>query len=227
MNLHQMTDRVRQEVAIHSRLKHPSILELFTFFEDSNYVYLILELAHNGELHRHLKANQKVMSEPDAALIVQQILSGLLYLHSHNICHRDMSLSNLLLTRHGTVKICDFGLATQLGLPDAATHLTLCGTPNYIAPEVAARSPHGLPIDVWGLGCTLYTLLVGRPPFDQRGVKSTLTQVVIGAYDMPENISHEAQDLICRCLCKDPSKRITIGEIAGHPFMRMGEDSGV
>lgn len=131
-----MEGRVYQEVAIHSRLKHPAILELYAFFEDANYVYLVLELCHNGELHRFLKA-QGSLALPEeqginyffifsyfsiiiqrqiltlcrgdlihgenliftAGRIMRQVVQGLLYLHSHQILHRDMSLSNLLLTR--------------------------------------------------------------------------------------------------------------------------------
>lgn len=214
-----MTDRVRQEVAIHARLKHPSILELYTFFEDTNYVYLVLELAHNGALHRFLADKQKTLNEFEAANILSQVTNGLQYLHSNNIMHRDMSMSNLLLTATMHVKIADFGLATQLDQHFESKHTTLCGTPNYISPEVASRSAHGLPTDVWGIGCLLYTLLVGRPPFDTAGVKSTLTQVVIGNYTIPDHVSAEARDLIQRLLCKDPVKRIRLSDVVTHPFM--------
>ena len=128
-------------------------------------------------------------------------------------------MSNLLLTATMHVKIADFGLATQLDQHFESKHTTLCGTPNYISPEVASRSAHGLPTDVWGLGCLLYTLLVGRPPFDTNGVKSTLTQVVIGNYTIPDHISTEARDLIQRLLCKDPAKRIRLNEVVTHSFM--------
>lgn len=121
-----MSHRVRQEVEIHSRLKHPSILELYTFFQDQNYVYLVLELAHNGELHRYLKQSIHPMNESEAASIMRQVISGLLYLHSYQILHRDISLSNLLLTKDMHVKIADFGLATQLKTPHEK-HMTMCG----------------------------------------------------------------------------------------------------
>lgn len=225
-----MTDRVRQEVAIHARLKHPSILELYTFFEDSNYVYLVLELANNGALHRYLMDNKKVLNELEAANIIAQIVDGLLYLHSNNIMHRDMSMSNLLLTAAMKIKIADFGLATHADQPYENKHTTLCGTPNYISPEVASRSAHGLPADVWGLGCLMFTLLTGRPPFDTNGVKSTLTQVVIGNYTIPDHLSAEARDLIQRLLCKDPMKRISLHQVVTHPFMirrHQQADSGI
>lgn len=214
-----MANRVRQEVSIHSRLKHPSILELYTFFEDANYVYLVLELAENGELQRYLRETKKTFSEHEAATVLKQVVDGLLYLHSHHILHRDMSLANLLLTKHMAIKISDFGLATQLSRPDEK-HVTLCGTPNYISPEVASRASHGLPADVWGLGCMLYTFLVGRPPFDTAGVKSTLTKVVMSNYTLPSHISQEARDLIDQLLKKNPAERMRLEQVLQHPFMR-------
>ncbi|OXU23422.1 hypothetical protein TSAR_006105 [Trichomalopsis sarcophagae] len=214
-----MVGRVRQEVTIHSRLKHPTILELYTFFEDSNYVYLVLELCHNGELQRYLKEHgTKGLPEQDAGRIIQQVVQGLLYLHSHQILHRDMSLSNLLLTRDMQVKIADFGLATQLSRPDEK-HMTMCGTPNFISPEVATRSSHGLEVDVWSLGCMLYTLLVGKPPFDTDAVKSTLTRVVMADYVMPSHLSDNAKDLIEKLLKKNPKDRIRLRDIIKHPFI--------
>lgn len=98
MRAANMITRVHQEVSIHSRLKHPSILELYTFFEDTNYVYLILEFCQNGELQRYLKQHNRVLKENEAYEVFQQVLDGLTYLHSHSIVHRDLTLANLLLT---------------------------------------------------------------------------------------------------------------------------------
>uniref|UniRef100_A0A182KGS1 Serine/threonine-protein kinase PLK4 n=1 Tax=Anopheles christyi TaxID=43041 RepID=A0A182KGS1_9DIPT len=213
-----MANRVRQEVAIHSKLKHPSILELYTFFEDFNNVYLVLEYAENGELQQYLRQRINPFSEYEAALILRKVVDGLLYLHSHKILHRDISLSNLLITKEMNIKIADFGLATELHRPDEKHH-TLCGTPNYISPEVASRASHSLPADVWGLGCMLYTLLVGKPPFDTNGVKSTLAKVVMSNYDLPSHLSSDVSDLIQRLLKKNPAERIKLEEVLCHPFL--------
>lgn len=219
MNKQNMIDRVRQEVKIHSQLKHPSILELYTFFEDSRYVYLVLELCHNGELLQYLKHNGNKLSEIEARYILKQVVDGLLYLHKHNIVHRDMTLTNLLLTKDMRVKIADFGLATQLISKDEK-HMTMCGTPNFISPEVATRSSHGLETDLWGLGCLLYTLLVGNPPFDTNAIKSTLTKVVMGDFSLPNHLSSKAKDLINRLLRKNPRDRIDLQAVLNHDFMQ-------
>ena len=119
---------------------------------------------------------------------------------------------------HEFQKIADFGLATQLSRSDEK-HLTMCGTPNFISPEVATRSSHGLETDVWSLGCMLYTLLTGKPPFDSDAVRSTLTRVVMADYKMPQHLSKNAQDLIDRLLKKRPEDRICLREIVKHPFI--------
>lgn len=149
---------------------------------------------------------------------MHQIVKGMLYLHTHGILHRDLTLSNLLLTNNMNIKIADFGLATQLKLP-TEKHFTMCGTPNYISPEVATRSAHGLESDVWSLGCMFYAFLTGRPPFDTDTVKHTLSKVVLGDYKMPTRVSAEAQDLIQQLLQKNPALRPSLSAVLDHPFM--------
>ncbi|XP_018319337.1 serine/threonine-protein kinase PLK4 isoform X2 [Agrilus planipennis] len=119
-----------------------------------------------------------------------------------------------------STKIADFGLATQLARPDEK-HMTMCGTPNFISPEVASRGSHGLEADLWGLGCLLYTLLVGSPPFDTHAVKSTLTRVVMANYQLPSHLSIEAKDLINALLQKNPRDRLKLDQILDHPFLKI------
>nr|CAH8828857.1 unnamed protein product [Trichobilharzia regenti] len=213
---HGLANRVRREVEIHSRLKHPSILELYTCFEDANYVYLVLEICHNGELQTYIRQNGPV-TEDTARHYLKQLISGLVYLHSHNILHRDLTLANLLLTKDMKVKIADFGLATKI--EPGENHKTMCGTPNYISPEVASHNQQGLETDVWSLGCMFYTLIVGRPPFDTREVRSTLNRVLAVDYELPSTVSSEAADLINSLLRREPQERIKLKAIMQHPFM--------
>ncbi|TNN10797.1 Serine/threonine-protein kinase PLK4 [Schistosoma japonicum] len=213
---HRLTNRVRREVEIHSRLKHPSILELYTCFEDENYVYLVLEICHNGELQTYIRQNGPV-TEDTARHYLRQLISGLLYLHSHNILHRDLTLANLLLTNDMKVKIADFGLATKI--EPGVDHKTMCGTPNYISPEVATHNQQSLETDVWSLGCMFYTLIVGHPPFDTREVRSTLNRVLAVDYKLPQTVSTEAADLINALLRREPQERLQLRAIMQHPFM--------
>uniref|UniRef100_H2Z6T3 Serine/threonine-protein kinase PLK4 n=1 Tax=Ciona savignyi TaxID=51511 RepID=H2Z6T3_CIOSA len=217
-----MVSRVRSEVEIHAQLKHPSILELHHCFEDADHVYLILELCMKGELNRYLKSQGNTLSEIQVRKFMVQIVEGMLYLHAHGILHRDITLANMLLDDEQHIKIADFGLATRLALP-TDKHFTMCGTPNFISPEIATRSAHGLESDVWSLGCMLYTFLVGVPPFDTDAVKSTLkNRVVLGNFTVPEDVSEQASDLIRKLLKMDPNDRISLSAVLDHPFMKPG-----
>jgi len=115
------------------------------------------------------------------------------------------------------IKIADFGLATQIN--DDKKHFTMCGTPNFISPEIASRNAHGLEADVWSLGCMMYTFLTGKPPFDTEGIRNTLNKVVLAEFEMPKYLSPEAQDLISCLLRKNPMDRIPLSKVLEHPFM--------
>ncbi|KAL1233310.1 Serine/threonine-protein kinase PLK4 [Trichinella pseudospiralis] len=212
--------RVWDEVRIHSPLKHPRIVELLDCFQDEKYIYIALELCPNGDMRRYLKVMGRPLDEAYAAIVLEQVVDGILFLHSRGIIHRDLSASNILLDSNWTVKIADFGLATQISQPNEK-HFTMCGTPNYIAPEIAMRKPHGLEADVWSLGCLLYTLLTGHPPFGNNGqVSQTLKRIITGEWQLPNHISIEATDLIRNLLRSEAGQRIKINAIRNHPFFK-------
>jgi len=132
-----LIQRVRNEVTIHYQLRHRNVLELLHFFEDTEQVYLVMELAFNGELYRRLKREE--LSSGEKQKIICGIVEGLQYLHANGIIHRDLKLSNILLDDKNVPKIADFGLAVKIeavnGGPDGeGEQKTLCGTPNYLAP---------------------------------------------------------------------------------------------
>lgn len=165
MRAQHLTKRVANEVEIHWQLRHSAILELYNYFEDSDYVYLVMEICENGNLYQYLKDHPDgKLPEAQARSIMYQLVNGLVYLHSNGIIHRDLKLSNLLLNEQYNLKIADFGLAAKL-LDPTSEQKTMCGTPNYISPEIVSRMPYGLSSDVWSLGCMLVTLLTGSPPF--------------------------------------------------------------
>lgn len=217
----KMQNVVIREVTIHAVLKHPAILELYTYFADDKYMYLVLELADNGSLKQLIDRRFR-LKEAEAADIISQVVNGLLFLHTNKILHRDISLGNLLLTADNRIKIADFGLATKLA-STGDKHMTMCGTPNYISPEVVSRD-YGLPTDVWGLGVVLYHLLVGRAPFEanaseREAIKSTFTNIVKKDHELPTYLSWEAKDLIDRLLCKNPNQRIKLDDVMDHSFI--------
>ena len=169
------------------------------------------------ELHKRRKA----ITEPEARYFLHQILLGCLYLHDNKIIHRDLKLGNVFLNDNMEVKIGDFGLATKVDY-DGERKRTLCGTPNYIAPEVLGKKGHSYEVDVWSLGCILYTLLVGKPPFETQTLKDTYTKIKKNEYHIPSRVGPLARALIQRLLQHEPTKRPSVADILKDDFMTMG-----
>jgi len=130
-------------------------------FEDHENVYILLELCTNHTLNELIK-RRKRLTELEVQCYVQQIVISLKYLHSHHVIHRDLKLGNLFLNEKMEIKLGDFGLATKLEFDEEKKH-TICGTPNYIAPEILdGKTGHSYPVDIWSLGVIIYTLLIGK-----------------------------------------------------------------
>ena len=211
-------NRVKNEVAIHSKLKHSSIVELLTYFESEKHVYLVLELCYKGELFTYLKKHQMVLNERETACVMFQICNGLQYLHSHSILHRDLSLSNILLTRKFQIKIGDFGLATHV-TDNLERRTTICGTLDFMAPEIFSSDTQGFYSDIWSLGCIMYILLTGNSPMESSGLKSAFRKMATCKFVIPCDLSVEAQDLLGLLLKKSPTERIELSSVLEHRFI--------
>jgi len=142
-------------------------------------------------------------------------------MHSHRVIHRDLKVGNLFLNDKMEVKVGDFGLATKLEF-DGERKRTICGTPNYIAPEVLGGKGHSYEIDVWALGVIIYTMIIGKPPFETNDVKTTYRRIKNNNYNFPDNIeiSDLAKNVIKKVLTSDPHKRPTTDEILEDPWIQ-------
>lgn len=171
-----------------------------------------------------LLRRRKRLHELEVQCYTSQIISALKYLHAHRIIHRDLKLGNLFLNDKMEVKLGDFGLATKLDF-DGEKKRTICGTPNYIAPEVLeGKGGHSYEVDVWSLGVIIYTLIIGKPPFETSDVKTTYKKIRMNSYAFPEHvtISDAAKDLISKILIGDPLQRPTLDQIIAHEFLNNG-----
>jgi polo-like kinase 1 len=193
------------------------------FFEDKDNVYILLELCQNQSMNELLR-RRKRLHELEVQCYTLQIVNGLKYLHAHRIIHRDLKLGNLFLNERMEVKLGDFGLATKLDF-DGEKKRTICGTPNYIAPEVLeGKAGHSYEVDIWSLGVIIYTLIIGKPPFETSDVKTTYKRIKMNAYSFPEHviISEAAKNLIKSILNGDPTKRPTLDEICKCEWLNSG-----
>ena len=218
-----LLERVVKEIEVHHRLEHTNIVNFYAFTEDAKFMYLIMEYCSGGNLYDMLKRHRREtgggVGNKRAAQLIYQLGCGVAYLHRNNVMHRDLKLSNLLLSSKGELKIADFGLAVILDHPDEE-HYTVCGTTNYIAPEVAVpQQGHGLSADLWSVGVVLYSLLVGRLPFDCKTTSEILHKVCQAKYELPAHISRKARDLIGLLLHRIPGRRLEAKNIIRHSYI--------
>ncbi|XP_050442073.1 serine/threonine-protein kinase PLK1-like [Adelges cooleyi] len=217
---HNQKDKMTQEIHIHQRLKHKNIVGFHSFFEDPDFVYIVLELCRKRSM-MELHKRRKTLTEPETRYYVYQILEGTVFLHQQGIIHRDLKLGNLFLNDEMEVKLGDFGLAAKIEY-DGQRKKTLCGTPNYIAPEILSKTGHSFEVDVWSIGCIMYTLLVGKPPFETSSLKETYARITRCDYNVPPHLNKSAITLINRMLQYDPKKRPTVSDIMKSDFFTTG-----
>ncbi|KAI9839660.1 MAG: hypothetical protein M1819_002286 [Sarea resinae] len=222
-------DGLQQEIAVLKSVSHPNLLCLKDTFDEEDGVYIVLELAAEGELFNWIVMKQK-LSEDEARKVFIQLFQGIQYLHERNIVHRDVKPENILLVdKHFSVKIADFGLAKIIGEESFTT--TLCGTPSYVAPEILEDSNHRKytrAVDVWSLGVVLYICLCGFPPFSDElctpeNPYTLAQQIKTARFDYPspywDSVGDPALDLIDRMLTVDVEKRITVWQCLEHPWI--------
>lgn len=209
--------KLHSEIAIHSRMKHKHIVNFIRTFKDRHYVYILLEKADNGTLMDLIKV--RPLSVPETQFVMLQCLSAMQYMQENNVIHRDLKPGNIMLDAGLNVKIGDFGLAAELTF-DGERKRTVCGTPNYIAPEIIDRknTGHSFEVDTWSLGVILYTLLVGNPPFQMEDVEATYRRIRACRYDFPPSVPESARNLIRGILQSSPTHRPTLMDMRMHDF---------
>ena len=225
LQAHKVEHQLRREIEIQSHLRHPNILRLYGYFHDDTRVYLILEYAPGGELYKQLQKHKK-FPPCRVAAIVKCLAKALNHCHKRGVIHRDLKPENLLLDANGDVKIADFGWCVH-ALSSRRT--TLCGTLDYLAPEMVKGSPHTDKVDVWSLGVLMYELLYGDPPFLAQGHGETYRRIVEVDLHFPEpdakmdqasaRSMESARNLIRQLLVKNPEERMRLEDVLLHPWI--------
>jgi len=207
--------QLRREIEIQAHLRHPNILRLYGYFYDDNRVYLILEYAPGGELYKKLQTDTK-FSEAQAAEYIYRLGDALHYCHLKAVIHRDIKPENLLLGRKGQLKLSDFGWSVHT---PHFRRTTLCGTLDYLSPEMVLGHQHDHKVDNWSLGVLTYEFVVGRPPFEATGQSETYNRISKVDLKFPDHVTAECRHFIHQLLQKDPARRLSLERLPHHPWI--------
>jgi serine/threonine protein kinase len=197
---------VKSEKKVLSIIEHPFIVNLKGTFQTPSHVYMLLDYACGGELFTLLRREGRFANDV-ALFFASEIALAFEYLHNMDIAYRDLKPENLLIDKQGHVKITDFGFAKVV--PEKT--YTLCGTPEYLAPEIIQSKGHNKNVDWWALGVLVFEMLAGYPPFYDDNPLGIYHKIMDGYYEFPPHIEPKARDLVKSFLCADTTTRL------GHP----------
>ena len=184
-------------------VRHPFLISLVWSSKDNANLYLLFPYIGGGELFSYLRRAPR-FSVSTTLFFSAEIVSAFSYLHSISIAYRDLKPENILLDREGHVVITDFGFSKKV--PDRTW--TLCGTPEYLAPEIIQSKGHNKAVDWWALGILIYEMLAGYPPFYDENHFVIYQKILSGKIEWPRHMDKEAKDLIKKLLVKDRTKRL-------------------
>ncbi|DAA12566.1 TPA: protein kinase, X-linked-like [Bos taurus] len=201
--------RLKQEQHVHNEksvlkeVNHPFLVKLFWTGHDDRFLYMLMEFVPGGELFSYLR-NRGRFSSNTGLFYAAEIVCAIEYLHSRDIVYRDLKPENILLDRDGHVKLTDFGFAKKL----VDKTWTLCGTPEYLAPEVIQSKGHGRAVDWWALGILIFEMLSGFPPFFDDNAFGIYQKILAGKIDFPRHLEFSVKDLIRKLLVTDRTRRL-------------------
>ncbi|KAH7348745.1 kinase-like domain-containing protein [Rhexocercosporidium sp. MPI-PUGE-AT-0058] len=200
----KQVEHTNDERKMLQEVKHPFLITLWGTFQDSKNLYMVMDFVEGGELFSLLRKSQR-FPNPVAKFYAAEVTLALEYLHGKDIIYRDLKPENLLLDRHGHLKITDFGFAKKV--PDITW--TLCGTPDYLAPEVVSSKGYNKSVDWWSLGILIFEMLCGFTPFWDGGSPMKIYENILkGRVKYPPYIHPDAQDLLQRLITSDLTKRL-------------------
>ncbi|CAF3899378.1 unnamed protein product, partial [Rotaria magnacalcarata] len=210
---------LRREIDILRKMKHENIVDMLNSFETNNEIVVVTERGL-ADLYQLLEDDVS-LPEETVQKIACQLASALYYLHSHRVLHRDMKPQNILIFPGGKVKLCDFGFARNMTM-ETMVLTSIKGTPLYMCPELVDEKPYDHSADLWALGCILYEVYHGKPPFFTNNVFHLIKMIGKESVKWPKPISSDMRNFLEGLLTKDSTQRLTWPDLLQHPFVRTG-----
>ena len=220
----KLINQINKEISIMYNVNHPYSVKLVNHFEDNDKLYLIMELASNGNLYNLIQNTKKdkVKNLELIKKLIIQTIEIIKYLHSLNIIYRDIKPENLLLDKDYNIKLCDYGWATYI---TPGKYLTVyCGTPEYVSPEMLKKYPYNEKVDIWALGVLIFELVFGYAPFASNFNEDRYNNIKAGKINWPNDLNNneynDIKDLIEKILKINPKERISLDEIENHSWLK-------
>ncbi|KAI8365469.1 kinase-like domain-containing protein [Choanephora cucurbitarum] len=215
----RQVEHAHNEKEILSEVKHPFLVNYHGSFQTSTHVFLVMDYVVGGELFQLIREKKK-LTETETRFYAAQVVLAIDYLHRQNIVYRDLKPENILIDKQGYIKITDFGFAKKITQDRT---WTLCGTPDYIAPEIIRSQGYTKAVDWWSLGVLIYEMMTGEPPFTAKNPIEQYQKILEGDVNWPDNINAEARDLLENLLKTKASERIGnlkdgVNDIKRHPW---------
>merc|ERR1719192_2989166 len=207
---HQIVELGQQEHIVNEKdvmmlMNNPFLVNLRSTYKDKYRVYFLLDVCLGGELFGILR-KARCFNEDTSRFFSACVIEAFAYMHGNDIIYRDLKPENLVLDNAGYLKVTDFGFAKQI---QGKTY-TLCGTPDYLAPEIVTGQGHGKGVDWWTLGILIYEMLASFPPFFDDEPMMTYRKIIQGKFKFPRYLSAQARDIIKAFLKNKPTKRLGI-----------------
>lgn len=217
--LHQLI----KEVDIQCQLRHKYIVRLLCVIQDEFKVHIFTELAPHGNLYNCLKRLHQ-FPEHVAGKYIRQLLNALTYMHSKKIIHRDIKPENLLLSSEGNLLLADFGWCTEI-IEDIGRS-TVCGTPEYLPPEMVLSQEYNDKVDSWTCGVLVYEFLTGSTPFQSNATQYMRKKIISGRIHYPSHLSEGVQNFISAALRVNQVERLSAGELFLQPWTQAQDEAG-